>query len=115
MLSLVTLKGKDLRALFEYVASNGGLPVSAGVRLVIKDKKVKSVTVGGEEIDDARTYTVATINYLVNLGRYGLQNAITRKDAPDIIRDNFVEYFRYLAAQNNNIITASKDGRIVVE
>ena len=115
VLSLVTLKGKDLRTLFDYVASSGGLPINAGVRLVIKDKKVKSVTVGGEPIDDEKTYTVATIDYLVNLKRYGLQNALTRKDAPDIIRDNFVEYFRHLAAENNNIITASKDGRIVVE
>ena len=115
VLSLVTLKGKDLRTLFDYVASNGGLPINAGVKLVIKNKKVKSVTVGGKQIDDDKTYTVATIDYLVNLGRYGLQNAMTRRDAPDIIRDNFVEYFKYLAAQNNNSITASTDGRITVE
>lgn len=115
VLSLVTLKGKDLRKLFDYMASSGGLPVNAGVRLVINDYKVKSVTVGGKAIDDDKTYTVATVDYLVNLGRYGLENALTRRDAPDIIRDNFVAYFRHLAAQNNNQITASKDGRITME
>ena len=58
---------------------------------------------------------MATVDYLVNLGRYGLENALTRRDDPDIIRDNFVAYFRHLAAQNNNQITASKDGRITME
>lgn len=115
VLSLVTLKGKDLRKLFDYVASSGGLPINGGVKLVIKDNKVKSVTVGGQAIDDNRTYTVATIDYLVNLGRYGLENALTRRDAPDIIRDNFVDYFRHLASENNNNITAGTDGRITVE
>ena len=115
VLSLVTLKGKDLRKLFDYVASSGGLPINGGVKLVIKDNKVKSVTVGGQAIDDNRTYTVATIDYLVNLGRYGLENAMTRRNAPDIIRDNFVDYFRYLASKNNNNITAGTDGRITVE
>ena len=78
-------------------------------------RKVKSVTVGGQAIDDNRTYTVATIDYLVNLGRYGLENALTRRNAPDIIRDNFVDYFRHLASENNNNITAGTDGRITVE
>lgn len=115
VLSLVTLKGKDLRTLFDYVASSGGLPINGGVKLVIKDNKVKSVTVGGQAIDDNRIYTVATIDYLVNLGRYGLENALTRRNAPDIIRDNFVDYFRHLASENNNNITAGTDGRITVE
>ena len=82
---------------------------------MIKDKKVKSVTVGGKPVDDNATYTVATIDYLVNLGRYGLEEAVTRRDAPDIIRDNFVEYFRHLSAEGDGSITAAKDGRITVE
>ena len=45
----------------------------------------------------------------------GLENALTRRDAPDIIRDNFVDYFRHLASENNNNITAGTDGRITVE
>jgi len=115
VLSLVTLKGRDLKKLFDYVASSGGLPINAGVKMVIQDGTVKSVTVGGKTVDDSKTYTVATIDYLVNLGRYGLENAMTRRDAPDIIRDNFVDYFRHLAAENSGMITAAKDGRITVE
>lgn len=112
VLSIITLKGKDLKKLFDYVASSGGMPINAGVRMVIQNGKVASVTVDGKQIDDNKEYKVATIDYLVNLGRYGLENAITRNDATDIIRDNFVEYFRHLASENNSKITASKDGRI---
>lgn len=116
VLSVVDLKGKDLKKLFEYVASSGGLPINKEVRMVITSGgKVKSVTVNGQSIDDNKTYTVATIDYLMNLGRYGLENATNRRDASEIIRDYFVAYFRHLAQENGGKITASKDGRIKVE
>ena len=116
VLSIVTLSGRDLKKLFEYVASNGGLPINKEVRMVISNNRVKSVTVGGKPIEDSKTYTVATIDYLVNLGRYGLENAQSRHDSPEIIRDCFVSYFRHLASKSSRKeITASKDGRIKVE
>ena len=115
VLSIAELKGSDLKELFEYMASNQGLPVNSGVRLVISNKKVKSVTVDGKAIDNNKTYSVATIDYLMNLGRYGLQNATNRRDSGEIIRDYFVEYFRHLAAENNGNINATTDGRIRIE
>ena len=115
VLSIVALKGSDLKTMFNYVASSGGLPVNSGVKMVISNKKVKSVTVNGKAIDNNKTYTVATIDYLVELERYGFENATSRSDSPEIIRDYFVEYFRHLAQQNNGQITAAKDGRITTE
>ena len=115
VLSVANLKGKDLKKLFEYVASSGGLPINKDVRMVISGNKVKSVTVNGKTINDNQTYTVATIDYLMNLGRYGLENATNRRDASEIIRDYFVAYFHHLAQENGGEITASKDGRIKVE
>lgn len=112
VLSIARLKGKDLKKLFDYVASSGGLPISKGVKMVISNNKVKSVTLNGKAIDENQTYTIATIDYLMNLGRYGLENATGRSDAPDIIRDSFVAYFRHLASENDGQITASTDGRI---
>ena len=112
VLSVITLKGNDMKTMFDYVASNNGLPVSSNVKLVINNKKVKSVTVDGKAIDNNKTYRVATIDYLVELERYGFENATSRSDAPEVIRDYFVEYFRYLAKQNGGKITASKDGRV---
>ena len=115
VLSILTLKGKDLKTVFDYVASNGGLPVNSAVKLVISNKKVKSVTLNGKAIDDNKTYTLATIDYVVELGRYGLNNALSRTDAPEHINDYFVEYFRHLAAENGGKITATTDGRVKTE
>ena len=115
VLSILTMKGKDLKKLFEYVASNGGLPINSGVKLVISNRAVKSVTLNGKAIDDNKTYTIATIDYLVELGRYGFENALSRSDSPQIVRDYFVEYFRHLAEQNNGRITARTDGRITIQ
>lgn len=115
VLSVLTLKGKDMKTLFDHVASGGGMPVNKAVKLVISNNKVKSVTINGQPIDENKTYKVATIDYLVNTGRYGLDNAITRNDSAEIIRDWFGEYFRHLSAQNNGKITAAKDGRITIE
>jgi 2',3'-cyclic-nucleotide 2'-phosphodiesterase (5'-nucleotidase family) len=112
VLSIAKLKGKDLKKLFDYVASSGGLPISKSVKMVISGSKVKSVTLNGKPIDDNQTYTIATIDYLMNLGRYGLENATDRNDASEIIRDYFVAYFRDLADNNNGKITSSTDGRI---
>ena len=70
---------------------------------------------GPKEKGQFKTYTVATIDYLVDLKRYGFENAISRSDSPEIIRDYFVDYFRYLAQQNGGKITASKDGRVTTE
>lgn len=115
VLSIVTMKGSDLKTMFNYVASSGGLPVNSDVKLVISNKKVKSVTVKGKSIDNNKTYTVATIDYLVELERYGFENAVSRTDSPDIIRDCFVDYFRHLSEENGGKITASEDGRITVQ
>ena len=115
VLSVITMKGSDLKTMFNYVASNNGLPVNSGVKLVISNKKVKSVTVNGKAIENNKTYKVATIDYLVELGRYGFENATSRSDSPEIIRDYFVEYFRHLAMQNGGKITAKTDGRVTVQ
>ena len=112
VLSIAKLKGRDLKKLFDYVASSGGLPISKSVKMVISGNTVKSVTLNGKAIDDNQTYTIATVDYLMNLGRYGLENATGRNDASVIIRDYFVEYFRHLAKENGGKITASTDGRI---
>jgi 2',3'-cyclic-nucleotide 2'-phosphodiesterase (5'-nucleotidase family) len=116
VLTILTMKGKDLRTLFDDVAADGGLPINKAVKLVISNRKVKSVTINGKPIDDNKTYTVSTIDYVVNTKRYGLEKALTRNDSYEIIRDYFGAYLRYLASQNGSRqITYSVDGRIVVE
>ena len=101
--------------MFNAVAA-GGLPISGGVRMVVTGNGgVRSVTVNGKAIVDSQTYKVATIDYLANLGRYGLQNATNRRDGVDYVRDLYAEYFRYLAGQNNGELRGPYDDRIVSE
>ena len=115
VLSVVDMKGSDLKEMFNAVAA-GGLPISGGVRMVVTGNGgVRSVTVNGKAIVDSQTYKVATIDYLVNLGRYGLQNATNRRDGVDYVRDLYAEYFRYLADQNNGELSGPYDDRIVSE
>ena len=114
-ISIVTMTGKQLKSLFDAIARMGGMPVNSGVRLVIRNSKVKSVTIDGRQIDENATYTVATIDYLVNTEDY-LQNILSRRDSEEYIRDYFGNYFKF-RAQNDpkGHITASIEGRITIE
>lgn len=118
VISVVKMKGRELKNFFDTVASYGGMPINKEVRLVISNDKVKSVTINGASIVDDKEYTIATINYLVNTEDY-FKNVYGRKDyisedGPVYIRDYMVEYFRHLAYDKGNI-SASLDGRIIVE
>lgn len=114
VLSVVTMKGSELRNFFQTIASYGGMPINAGVRLVISGSSVKSVTVNGKAIDNNKEYTIATINYLVNTEDY-FKSITSRKDYNIFVRDYYVDYFRHLSKQNDGKITAVKDGRITKE
>ena len=114
-LSILTITGKNLRYLMYEVPNN--LYVNKEVKLVSNSSGwVSSITVNGQQIDDKKTYTVATIDYISDNDAYTtiLGNPIDREDSVEMIRDYFGEYFKYLADQNNGNITASTDGRIVV-
>lgn len=115
VLSILTMRGSDLRTFFAHVADDGGLPINSAVRLRIKNREVESVTVHGEPIDDNKIYTIATVDYLVNTGRYGFENALTRRDTQEIVRDYYGEYLKYLASQNlRGQIIIPIDGRVVI-
>jgi hypothetical protein len=109
------MRGSDLRTFFAHVADDGGLPINSAVRLRIKNREVESVTIHGEPIDDNKIYTIATVDYLVNTGRYGFGNALTRRDTQEIVRDYYGEYLKYLASQNlRGQIIIPIDGRVVI-
>ena len=116
VLSILTITGKNLRYLMYEVPNN--LYVNKEVKLVSNSSGwVSSITVNGQQIDDNKTYTVATIDYISDNDAYTtiLGNPINREDSVEMIRDYFGEYFKYLADQNNGQITASNDGRIIIQ
>ena len=66
-LTVVTLPGWRLREIFTQMAQEK-VQVVGGVKLVIKGKQLESVLVGGEPLDDSKTYNLVTIDFLLNGG-----------------------------------------------
>ena len=114
VLSVITMSGVELKELFNTIASFGGMPINKEVRLVIGDQQVKSLTINGKTIQDNQTYTIATIDYLVNTESY-FANYQSRTDYDRYVWEYYIEYFRYISNNNNRVITASTDGRITRE
>ncbi|MDR0976993.1 MAG: 5'-nucleotidase C-terminal domain-containing protein [Prevotellaceae bacterium] len=115
-LCVLTLTGSEMKRFCEDMARVGGPGVS-GVKLTItKDGRLVDATVGGRPIDEARTYTVGTIDYLAegNDGMTTLMN-ITRKQCPDdsVLRDLFIRYVEKETAAGRQI-TSRIEGRVTV-
>ena len=65
--SWLQVPGSELRKAFENMAERGPQCIS-GARVVIKDGKLVSVTVGGRPLDNNRLYGLATIDFLIDGG-----------------------------------------------
>lgn len=116
-LALLTLDGAQLMQLCREIASVGGEAIS-GIRLVITPQgELVSVTVGGEPVDEARYYRVATSDYLSqgNDKMTALASGTERVIRGDVtIRDLMVQYVKNLAAEGKSL-GAECDGRITVK
>ena len=115
-LCVLTMKGSVLKRLCENIASRGGEGVS-GIKLTIsKGGKLLQALVGGQPIDEARDYTVATIDYLAegNDGMTALPQAHQRECPPGAtLRSLFMEYVQRQAAAGI-ALHATIEGRILL-
>ena len=66
-LTYVGLKGEDLLSVFEFMASTHIQPVG-GVKIVVNDHKIDTLLIGGQPLDPAKLYGVATIDFLIDGG-----------------------------------------------
>lgn len=113
-LCCVKLKGSDVRRIFERMASTS-VQVVGGVRIVVKDRKLQSILVGGEPLDDNRIYNLATISFLLN-GGDGLnlaQNAIEVVDTQVNIFDAVINHVREMT-KRGEVIEYEMDGRVQI-
>ena len=111
----VSLKGRDVRAILEYMAATK-IQVLGGVRIKVSDGQLVSATIDGAPLDDEATYGVATISFLLNGGDglYVGKNALEIRNFDDIdIIDVMLDYVEGETAAGRDI-EYSTDGRAVI-
>lgn len=103
---VIDIKGSDLLAAFQVMATVGGNGVSEGVEIVFvsgtaaasrKDAYVKSATLNGVPVDPERTYRVATIDYIANGGDYmvSMRNHRLVAQSDAVVFVDVLEYLRH--------------------
>lgn len=107
------IKGSDLRQFLTRMVERNRIEALSGVRIEIADRKPVKLEVAGEPIDDDRTYTFATSNFLMTGGDgISLSDvAFNRDDTGVWIRDAIVDYLRAQFARGERIVL-NPDGRI---
>ena len=108
------MKGRDLRAIFDKMASSK-FEILGGVSIVVEDGKIACLLIDGEELDDEKTYSLATISFLLH-GGDGLnlaENAGNIEVYDVYIKDAVLEYVNALTLRGEHI--RGKDvGRLVI-
>lgn len=93
---VLEISGRDLREAFDVMAARGGDGVSANVDAVFDPStgKCTSITISGRPLEDDRTYTLATIDYLANGGDYmkSLTRAKVLGSSDVVLYDDFINY-----------------------
>lgn len=107
------LSGQQVKDLLDFVAATNGQPVT-GLQLKIKDRKLMTAKVNGQEIDPAKTYRVLTSDYIGGGGDKVpvFKDIKVRKSLGLKIRDALMGYVREMEAQGK-LLSSSLDGRIV--
>lgn len=114
-LAILELKGADLKKMFDAYARIGGAGISSNIKLIIKDKKVNSVTVSGQPIEDEKVYTIVTLDYLAdgNDNMSAFKQALSNENTGITIRDWMIDYVKEQTRQGKEI-ESRLDGRITI-
>ena len=113
LIDIMTVSGKTIDTLFNYMASKGGWQIS-GARYKIKDGKATDVLVQDEPLDISKSYTIAVSDYLAQGGdnctmlAY-LPKTILKKTLRDAIIDGLTEM-----NDHGEHITSIIDGRVQI-
>ena len=110
------IRGSQLSRLMEELAATPAFMATSGAQVRVKAHQVESTLVGGEAIDPARLYNVATIDFLLD-GGDGLtiaKNARELITADKTVIDVMLPYVRSLGASGTPL-EYKTDGRVVVK
>lgn len=100
-ITVIDVKGSDLKDVFDVMAKTDGNGVSANVAVKYSshgdrsENRATSILINGKPLDEARTYRVATIDYLAKGGDYmkGLTKGTKVADSPKVVYDDLIYYF----------------------
>lgn len=111
-LCVVTLSGKRLKQLFEYLAISGGAPV-AGIKMGIEGGNPVHISINNEPFDSTKTYKVVTSDYLANGGdKYFFFKEPLNREHPGVkVRDAIIEFMAEEKKSGRNL-NSQFDGRI---
>lgn len=114
-LVLLEVPGDAIRQFFQHIAAIGGQALSDNLELTVKKRKIKELKIGGKALDPAKTYRVATLDYLAegNDGMDAFTKAVNRVDSKETLRDIMIEYVKQQTLKNKEI-NAELDRRITI-
>ena len=115
-LVLLELPGKAVKQLFEGFAQRKMEGFSKNVQLILKNRAIESLTIGGKPVDENGTYRVVTVDYLAegNDGMEAFKQATQYTDFNIILRDMMIEYIKKLTAENKKVYV-EPDNRIEIK
>lgn len=107
-------KGSEIKKWIEYMAATN-VQALGGVKLVVEKKKVVSLEIAGEPLDDDKIYGVATINFLLN-GGDGIslaENAVSVENLGILVRQPVIDHI-IKETEAGRMIGYKKDGRVII-
>ena len=109
----IEITGETVKELFTNFAQKKMEGFSKSIRLVVKDKDIASLSIGGRPLDEKAIYKVATVDYLAegNDGMEVLKQATTYIDSNIILRNAMIAYIKNLTSANK-LIDANADERL---
>ena len=110
------IRGSQLSRLMEELAATPAFMATSGAQVRVKAHQVESVLVGGEAIDPARLYNVATIDFLLDGGDKMRIGALSEdlKLSHVLVKEMMLSYVESLEA-SGKLIDARADGRVIME
>jgi 2',3'-cyclic-nucleotide 2'-phosphodiesterase (5'-nucleotidase family) len=107
-------KGSQIRKILEEMGPKR-FQALGGVRIVVENKQIVSIELGGEPLDDDKVYGMVTITFLLNGGDglYLAENALSVQTLDVLVREPVLKYIKNETAEGRQV-EYHKDGRIII-
>jgi len=114
-ITIISIEGKYIRQLIESFAQRKPEPMG-NVNIIFSQGNLKSMSIGNNELDDAKIYRIVTNNFVAEGGdrMEVLRNAQSVERTGILIRDAMTDYIKKLTDEEKSII-ATNNCQIVYE